>query len=125
MGPWLKLSLAIVVEVLATIALRQSQSFSQLGWTALMLVGYITSFWLLAQITDQLEIGVIYAVWSAAGTAIVAVLGIALFDEGVSALKIVGLALIVGGVVALNLGGGGGHGEASVGAPGPTASAAQ
>ncbi len=75
MGPWLKLALAIVVEVLATVALRQSQGFSQVGWTIVMVVGYLVSFWLLAQITDQLEIGVIYAVWSAAGTAIVAVLG--------------------------------------------------
>lgn len=113
MGPWLKLALAIVVEVLATVALRQSQGFSQTGWTIVMVVGYLTSFWLLAQITDQLEIGVIYAVWSAAGTAIVAVLGIALFDEGVSGLKVAGLVLIIAGVVALNLGGGGGHGEAS------------
>lgn len=111
MGPWLKLAIAIVVEVLATVALRQSQGFTQVGWTIVMAVGYLTSFWLLAQITDQLEIGVIYAVWSAAGTAIVAVLGIALFNEGVSPLKVAGLVLIIAGVVALNLGGGGGHGE--------------
>lgn len=111
MGPWAKLALAIVLEVTATIALRQSQGLTNLGWSVVMVVGYLVSFWLLSQITDQLEIGVIYAVWSAAGTAIVAFLGIALFDEGVSLMKIVGLALIIGGVIALNLGGG--HAEAA------------
>ncbi len=127
MGPWLKLALAIVVEVMATVALRQSQGFTQVGWTVVMVVGYLLSFWLLAQITSELEIGVIYAVWSAAGTAIVAVLGIALFDESISPLKAIGLVLIIAGVIALNLGGGGGHGEPTAGArpadPPPAASA--
>lgn len=122
MSPWIKLALAIVVEVTATIALRQSDGLSHVGWSIVMVVGYILSFWLLSQITGDLEIGVIYAVWSAAGTAIVAVLGIALFNEGVSALKVLGLALIIGGVIALNLGGS--HGEsASTAAPAATATA--
>lgn len=111
MGPWTKLALAIVVEVAATLALRQSDGMTQPLWTAAMVIGYLISFWLLAQITGDLEIGVIYAVWSAAGTALVAAIGIAIFGEQLSALKIVGIALIIAGVVALNLGGGGGHGE--------------
>lgn len=113
MSPWTKLALAIIVEVAATIALRQSDGFSHIGWSVAMVVGYLLSFWLLAQITSDLEIGVIYAVWSAAGTAIVAVLGVALFDEGVSPLKIGGIVLIILGVIALNLGGGGGHGASA------------
>ncbi len=113
MGPWTKLALAIVVEVAATLALRQSDGMTQPVWTAAMVIGYLVSFWLLAQITGDLEIGVIYAVWSAAGTALVAAIGIALFGEQLSALKLVGLALIIGGVVALNLGGGGGHDKAA------------
>jgi small multidrug resistance pump len=107
----MKLAIAIVVEVAATVALRQSQGFSQLGWTIGMLAGYAASFWLLAQITGDLEIGVIYAVWSAAGTAIIAVIGIAVFGETLSGVKVLGLALIIGGVIALNLGGA--HAEAA------------
>jgi small multidrug resistance pump len=116
MSPWTKLAFAIVVEVAATIALRQSDGLSNVGWSIGMVAGYLVSFYLLSQITGELEIGVIYAVWSAAGTAIVAVLGIALFHEGVSPLKIAGLVLIVGGVIALNIGGGG-HDAASDGPP--------
>jgi len=105
MGPWAKLSLAIVIEVIATVALRQSDGFTKAGWVALMLVGYIISFYLLAQITGELEIGLIYAVWSATGTAIIAVIGILAFNESLNALKIVGLALVILGVVALNISG--------------------
>lgn len=123
MGPWTKLALAIVVEVAATLALRQSDGMTQPIWTAAMVIGYLISFWLLAQITGDLEIGVIYAVWSAAGTALVAAIGIALFGEQLSVLKAVGLLLIISGVVALNLGGGGGHGKAA-GSPAPPASGA-
>ncbi|MDQ8044482.1 MAG: multidrug efflux SMR transporter [Solirubrobacteraceae bacterium] len=111
MSPWAKLAIAILVEVGATISLRQSDNLSNLGWTAAMIVGYIASFWLLAQITDQLEIGTIYAVWSGAGTAIVAALGVWLFDERVTGTRIAGVILIILGVVALNLDGG--HGSAS------------
>lgn len=112
MSPWVKLGIAIVVEVTATIALRQSDGLSNPWWTALMVGGYIVSFWLLSQITAELEIGIIYAIWSGAGTAIVAVIGVWAFSEDLSALKVAGLVMIIGGVAALNLAGGG-HGEGS------------
>ncbi|MDO9352161.1 MAG: multidrug efflux SMR transporter [Solirubrobacteraceae bacterium] len=115
MSPWVKLGIAIAVEVTATIALRQSDGLSNPWWTALMVVGYVTSFWLLSQITGQLEIGTIYAIWSGAGTAIVAVLGVWLFSENLSALKVGGLVMIILGVAALNLAGG--HGEGKAGGP--------
>jgi small multidrug resistance pump len=122
MSPWVKLAFAIGLEVCATISLRQSHNFTNLWWSAAMVVGYIGSFALLAQITDQLEIGVIYAIWSAAGTAVVATLGIMLFNEQLTLTKVIGLVLIIAGVVALNLGESGGSGEESANAP-PAATA--
>ena len=50
-----------------------------------------------------MEIGAVYAIWSAVGTAVVAVLGILVFHEPASALKGVAIALIIAGVVCLNL----------------------
>ena|ERR1700712_1229735 len=105
MSPWAKLAVAICVEVLATVALRQSQGFTRPGWVVLMLVGYTISFYLLSRITSELEIGLIYAVWSGAGTAIVAIIGIVAFGESVNATKILGLVLVILGVVALNFSG--------------------
>jgi small multidrug resistance pump len=103
MGPWAKLAIAIVVEVIATVALRQSHGLTKPGWVVLMVAGYVISFYLLSRITGQLEIGLIYAVWSATGTALVAIIGIAAFGESVNPLKIIGLALVILGVVALNV----------------------
>lgn len=119
MSPWTKLAAAIAIEVCATLALRQSDGFTKLGWTAAMLAGYIVAFYILSTITDQLPIGTIYAVWSGAGTAVVAAIGIWAFDEELSALRVGGLVLIVVGVVALNLGsaGHGGTAEASAAPP--------
>lgn len=123
MSPWIKLALAIAVEVCATLALRQSEGFTKPGWTVAMIVGYGVAFYLLSTITDDLEIGTIYAVWSGAGTAIVAAIGVWAFDEELSVLRVVGIVLIVLGVVALNLGGaahgGGEHASAKTPAAAP------
>lgn len=124
MSPWAKLAIAILLEVGATISLRQSDNFSNLWWSAAMVTGYLGSFWFLAQITDQLEIGTIYAIWSGAGTAVIAALGVALFDEKVSVLRVCGVLLIVLGVIALNLGGSG-EGSHSKAADGPSGAHAE
>lgn len=112
MSPWIKLAAAIAIEVCSTLALRQSDGFTKVGWTAAMIVGYITAFYILSKITNELPIGTIYAVWSGAGTAVVAAIGIWFLDEELTALRVGGIVLIILGVVALNLGGAG-HGEAT------------
>ncbi|MBJ7470840.1 MAG: multidrug efflux SMR transporter [Solirubrobacteraceae bacterium] len=120
MSPWIKLAAAIALEVCATLALRQSDGFSKPGWTILMIVGYLLAFYILSKITSELAIGTIYAVWSGAGTAVVAAIGIWIFDEELTALRVGGIVLIVLGVVALNLGGSG-HGEQAQGGTPSTA----
>jgi small multidrug resistance pump len=101
----LLLSLAIVTEVAGTVALRYSEGFTKLLPSAVVVLGYGTSFWLLALVLRELSIGTTYAVWSAAGTALIATLGILAFGEPATALKLASLALIIIGVVGLNLAG--------------------
>jgi small multidrug resistance pump len=100
------LSLAIVTEVLGTIALRFSDGFTRPLPSVVMLAGYGLSFWLLSLILRDLPVGFVYAVWSAVGTALIAAIGILAFGEAANALKFASLALIVAGVVGLNLAGG-------------------
>ena len=50
-----------------------------------------------------IELSIAYAIWAGAGTALVAMVGILWFREPVTALKIVSLVLVVGGVVGLQL----------------------
>ncbi len=100
---WIFLSVAIVFEVTGTVFLKMSDGMSRL-WPSVVVLGcYAVSFTLLALTLKTLEVGIAYAIWSAVGTAAIAVLGIIVFGESVSAAKVAGLALIVAGVVSLNL----------------------
>ncbi len=97
------LGLAIVVEVAATAALPRTAGFTNPAWTAAVLAGYGLSIWLLAKVVDTLPVSVTYAVWSGAGTALVAALGVFVLGEHLDAVKLTGLAAIVVGVVLINL----------------------
>lgn len=103
LGAWLMLVSAITVEVGATAALPRTHGFRDLGWTAAVLGGYALSIWLLAVVIRQIPVSVTYAVWSGAGTAGIALVGVVLLDESWDALKGVALLLIIGGVLILNL----------------------
>ncbi|MEV7129534.1 multidrug efflux SMR transporter [Streptomyces sp. NPDC093260] len=102
---YLMLAGAIAAEVVATTALKYSEGFSRLWPSLLTALGYVISFVLLAQALKSVQIGTAYAIWSGVGTAAVAVLGLLLFGEELTAAKVGGILLIVGGVVVLNLGG--------------------
>ncbi|MBP2581336.1 small multidrug resistance pump [Streptomyces sp. PvR006] len=96
---------AIAAEVLATTSMKYSEGFSKL-WPSLVTgIGYVVAFALLAQALKTLQVGTAYAVWAGAGTAAVAAIGILFLGETLSLAKIAGIALIIAGVVVLNLGG--------------------
>jgi len=98
---WLMLAIAIVVEVIATASLRLSEGFTRWTWTAVVVVGYLTAFTLLARIVREIPLAVTYAVWSGAGTALTAIVSMRLFAEQMTPVKVVGLSLVVMGVVLL------------------------
>ena len=99
------LAAAIGIEVAATATLPLTQGFTDPGWTVLVIGGYALSIWLLAVIVRTIPVSIAYAIWSGLGTAAVAVIGTMFLGEQVSPLKVVSLALIVFGVVGLNLAG--------------------
>lgn len=99
------LVVAIAIEVVATSLLPKADGFRDPGWTAAVLVGYAASIWLLTIVVRTMPVSVAYAIWSGLGTATVAVVGYLWLGESMGALKAVSLALIVVGVIGLNLGG--------------------
>ena len=100
------LTLAIAVEVLATALLPKAEGFTQIGWSLVVIAGYGMSIWLLALVVRQMDVSVAYAVWSGAGTALVAAIGALYLGEHLTPLKALVLGLIVVGGVGLNLAGG-------------------
>ena len=102
---WLLLAIAIASEIVATTSLKQSEGFTKPLWSVVVVVGYGLSFFLMAQALKTIPVSVAYAVWSGAGTAVVAAIGMVFLGEPVSLMKVAGVALIVAGVVVLNAGG--------------------
>ena len=102
---WALVALAIGVEVAGTSLLPATGGFSRLVPTVTVLVLYGISFALLAKAVSALQVSVVYAVWSAVGTAAIATIGVLWLGEPLSAGKVLGLSLIVVGVVVLNLAG--------------------
>jgi small multidrug resistance pump len=100
---WAYLLIAIATEVAGTVALRASDGFSRLWPSVGVVVGYGLSFVFLALTLRHLELSLAYAVWAGLGTAAIALIGIFFLDEGSDFLKLASIALIVVGVVGLNL----------------------
>jgi small multidrug resistance pump len=100
------LALAIASEVAATVALRATHGYSRPLPLLVVILGYGAAFFLLGLVLRSIPVSVAYAVWSAVGTAAIAVIGMAILGEPVTALKVASLALIIAGVVGLNLAGG-------------------
>ncbi|MFD7906409.1 DMT family transporter [Kitasatospora sp. NPDC059722] len=104
--PYLLLALAILSEVCATSCLKLTEGFSKFWPSVGVGVGYVLSFALLGRALKHIPVSVAYAVWSGAGTAAVAGIGVVAFGESLGRLQIAGIALIIVGVVVLNLKGG-------------------
>jgi small multidrug resistance pump len=102
---WIYLAAAIATEVVGTVVLNFTDGFTRPAPTAFVLVTYAASLWLTALALRELEVSLAYAVWAGVGTAAVAIIGMATLGETVNALKLASIALVIFGVVGLNLSG--------------------
>ena len=101
---WVALTGAILFEVVATLALRASEGLRKRIWIVPVTVGYLASFsllWLTLRI--GMRVGIAYGVWTACGVALVAVAAKILFDEPLTWLMALGIALIIGGVLTIEM----------------------
>lgn len=100
---WLTLAAAVTVEVVATLALKAA--LTQPGWYAVVVVGYGSAFGLLAAcLRLGMPVGVTYGLWGAAGVTATALLAAAIFAEPLTPVMAAGLALIVAGVLTVEIG---------------------
>lgn len=103
--PYAFLLVAIAFEVVGTSLLSVSNGFARLWPSVGCLASYAVSFYALAQTVKHIPVGVTYAMWSGLGTAAIVAVGVVALGESISPAKVIGVALVVSGVVALNLGG--------------------
>ena len=102
-NPWILLFAAGLLEVVWATAMRLSDGFSKPLPSIIAGITAFASFWLLAQAMRSLPLGSAYAVWVGVGAVGTSVLGLIYFGESATILRLSGIALILGGIVALKL----------------------
>ena len=100
---WTLLALAGLFEVVWAIGLKYTEGFTRLWPTVWTLASMAMSVWLLGLALRTLPVGTGYAVWTGIGTIGTAVLGVVLFGEPATALRLACIGLIVAGIIGLKL----------------------
>lgn len=103
MQQWIYLSIAIVSEVIATSALKASEGFSRFWPSLIVVAGYATAFYFLSLTLKTIPVGVVYAIWSGAGIALIALVARIFLGQTLDLPAIIGMVLIIAGVVVLNV----------------------
>lgn len=103
MKQYVILGLAIICEVIATSALRQTNQFTRIVPSLITLVGYAGAFNFLGMVLRNIPLGIAYAIWSGAGIVLVALVGWLVFKQQLDVPAIIGICMIIGGVLVINL----------------------
>lgn len=101
--PYFYLILAITAEVIATNALKASNTFTRLGPSLLTVVGYALAFYLLSMVLKTMPVGVAYAIWAGLGMVLTLIVAMVMFGERPDLPAVLGVTLIVAGVVVLQV----------------------
>jgi small multidrug resistance pump len=103
MTAWLLLASAIVSEVTASLSLKRA--LDQPAFYAVVAAGYVAAFVLLTLTLKQgMGIGIAYGIWAGCGVALTAVASKVFFSEPLTEVMMVGIVLIIGGVLLVELG---------------------
>lgn len=100
---YLFLILAIFFETVGTTALQASQQFSRLVPSVIVILGYATSFYLLALTLKFMPVGIVYAIWSGLGIVFIAIIGFVIFGQRLDLPAILGMGMILGGILVIHL----------------------
>lgn len=100
---YLILLLAVAAETIGTTALQASQQFTRFWPTVVVIVGYGCAFYLLGLTLKVMPVGIVYAIWSGLGIAMIALIGFVVFGQRLDWPAILGLVLILGGILVIHL----------------------
>lgn len=102
---WIYLSIAIVLEIAVALSAGKAEGFTRVGWTIATLVNGAIATYFLSLALLTFDVGVGYALWtSIAGVGIV-ILGARLLGQHLTGRKLLGIAVVIAGVVGLQLSG--------------------
>lgn len=96
------LVISIMAEIFGTAMLKLSNGFTIPAPSAGVVLGYGIAFYFLSLCLRTIPLSLAYAIWSGAGTALTALIGHIVWDEAFGLVKLLGIALIIGGIIVLN-----------------------
>ncbi len=100
---YLLLTVAIVAEVFATSCLKAAEGFTRLAPSVGSVLGYSVAFYCLSLALAAIPAGIAYAIWSGIGIVLISMVGWLLFGQTLDGPAFVGMALIVAGVIVINV----------------------
>ena len=100
---YLMLLIAIIAEVAATSALKAADGFTKLWPSVIVVVGYATAFYFLSLTVRAIPVGIVYAIWSGVGIALIALVGWLILGQKLDVPAIAGIGLIAAGVMVISL----------------------
>ena len=103
MNHWIALTIAIIAEVTATSMLKTSEEFTKLLPSTIVVIGYAAAFYFMTLSLRVLPVGIMYAIWAGMGIVLVAVIGWVVYHQSLDIPAMIGLALIISGVVVINV----------------------
>lgn len=109
MNGFVYLGIAILAEIIATNSLKLSNGFTELLPSVVVVIGYALAFYFLSLALREIPLGISYAIWSAIGTVGTVLIGVLVWKQPMNLPTLFGIALIVAGVIVLNLFGAGIH----------------
>jgi small multidrug resistance pump len=101
---WLCLAGAIALEIAGTVSMKLSRGFTVPLPSVLLFAFYAASFALMTIAIRRIDMSMSYAIWSAVGTAAIALIGVAWFRESLTGIQVASIVLIIAGVVGLRAG---------------------
>ena len=100
---WLMLVIAGALDIGWAISMKYAEGYTRAGWSIASLLLLAAFVFLLGRALQVLEVGVAYSAWTGIGAAGTFLLGVVLFGETLSAMKLAGIALVLMGIAALKL----------------------
>ena len=97
------LGLAIIAEVTGSTVLVKSEGFTRLWPSLAVVVLFCIAFYLLSQVIKVIPLGIAYAIWAGVGIILTAIVGYIVFKQALDLSAFIGIALIISGVVVINL----------------------
>ncbi|QGZ28674.1 DMT family transporter [Stutzerimonas stutzeri] len=103
MTGYIYLAIAITAEVIATSSMKALDGFSRPLPLFLVVVGYGISFWMLSLVVKTIPVGIAYAIWAGLGIVLVSVVAALIYRQSLDLPAMLGMAMIVAGVVVIQL----------------------